>query len=98
MKITYSVTKFIPLKNIRLFFWHVLGEWWDRSCSDLEFSVCEIAIPLISEKCQKSGIQHQMNALKDSIEEASQQTKGNWINSLGFFFSELKSINQFQMI
>ena len=26
-----------------------------------------------------------MNALKDSIEQASQQTKGNWINS-GFFF------------
>ena len=30
-----------------------------------------------------------MNALKDSIEQASQQTKGNWINSVFFFRIEI---------
>ena len=53
----------------------VLGEsrWWDRGCSSSYMSVCQI---MSSRQCQQGGLFHQMSALKETIAEARQETKG----------------------
>ena len=49
------------------------SSWYDRDCSDVNFSVCQI---MSSKQCQQSGLFHQMSALKETIAEARQETKG----------------------
>ena len=49
------------------------SRWYDRDCSDVNLSVCQI---MSSKQCQQSGIFHQMSALKETIAEARQETKG----------------------
>ena len=49
------------------------SRWYDRECSDDNLSVCQI---MSSRKCQQGGIFHQMSALKETIAEARQETKG----------------------
>ena len=53
----------------------VLAErrWYDRDCSSSYMSVCQI---MSSRQCQQGGLFHQMSALKETIEEARQETKG----------------------
>ena len=47
--------------------------WYDRDCSSSYMSVCQI---MSSRQCQQGGLFHQMSALKETIEEARQETKG----------------------
>ena len=49
------------------------SKWYDRECSDNNLSVCQI---MSSRKCQQGGLFHQMSALKETIAETRQETKG----------------------
>ena len=48
--------------------------WYDRHCTGSSYkSVCQI---MSSRQCQQGGLFHQMSALKETIAEARQETKG----------------------
>ena len=48
------------------------GKWWDRTCSDIEYSICEI----VGGGSGGSGLYLEINALKVAMEESIEETRG----------------------